>query len=299
MNSVTIFTPTFNRGYIIQRLIDSLLKQTVYAFKWLVIDDGSTDNTADIFNDLIKKELPFPIQYLRVENGGKQRAINRAVELIDTDYIFIVDSDDYLVPEAVEKVMKWINDEAIDDSFAGVSGVKGFNEKKPVGDNLIKMPNGYIDATNLERNKYGLSADMAEVYKTEVLRKYPFQVYPGENFVPEATVWDQIAADGYKLRWNEDIIYICNYLEDGLTKQSWRLLKDNPMGYARLFDMQLGYTQDKKASWNKALQMTTCFILAKHWTSIFTSNDPIRALICSPVAAILSLKRKYQFKKYI
>ncbi len=297
MNRVTVFTPTYNRGYVIHKLIDSLLRQTVFDFSWLVIDDGSDDNTEEIFSKLSESEMPFEIRYTKVLNGGKQRAINRAVSLIDTEYTFIVDSDDYLVPDAMEKVLSWINDKGIDDSFAGVSGVKGTNTLTSVGNRKHRFSGGYVDATNLERRKYGLELDMAEVYKTEILRRYPFEVFENEKYVPEATVWDRIALDGYKLRWHQDIIYICEYLDDGLTKGSWRLLKNNPVGYAKLFDMQL--LTNNKGKWKICIQMVCCLILAKRWIFIFKSNNPFRAVLCTPAAYFLSLRRKSQFRKYI
>lgn len=297
MNRVTVFTPTYNRGHIIHKLVNSLLHQTVFDFRWLVIDDGSEDDTEKIFSELRNTKPPFELRYIKVPNGGKQRAINKAVSLIETEYVFIVDSDDYLTPDAMEKVLSWINDNDIDDGFAGVSGVKGTDAQTPVGNRKHLFPGGYIDATNLERKEYGLELDMAEVYKTEILRRYPFEVFENEKFVPEATVWDRIAQDGYKLRWHQDIIYICEYLTDGLTKGSWRLLKNNPVGYARLFDTQL--STEKKGKWKICLQMVCCLILAKRWNLIFKSNDPLRAVLCTPAAWLLSLRRKMQFHKYV
>ena len=297
MNRVTIVTPTYNRGYIIHRLIASVLQQTDDNFKWLVIDDGSSDNTEAIFSDFQTGHPAFSFMYVKTENGGKQRAINLAVTMVDTEYVFIVDSDDYLVPDAIGKINQWINDKEIDEQYAGVSGVKGFDPQTPVSGKEIHFASGYIDATNLEREQHGLSADMAEVYKTDILRKYPFEVFPGEKFVPEATVWDLIAKDGYKLRWHEDIIYICEYLPDGLTGQSWKLMRDNPMGYAKLFNTQL-MTQNNK-SWKTCLQMVTQLILGHHWTHIFKSSTPGKALICTPAAFLLSLRRRRQYKENI
>ena len=297
MNRVTIVTPTYNRGYIIRRLIESVVHQTDHRFSWLVIDDGSTDDTSNIFSDLQDNNLPFQFKYLRIENGGKQRAVNKAVSLVDTEYVFIVDSDDHLTPDAVRKINQWINDKEIDEHYAGVSGVKGIDPKTPVSGKEIHFPEGYIDATNLERDRYGLSADMAEVYRTEILKMYPFDVFPGEKFVPEATVWDQIAYDGYKLRWHEDIIYICEYLPDGLTKQSWKLMRENPIGYAQLFNTQIKCQET--ADWKTVLQMTTQLILGHHWEYIFKSNAPVKAFICTPAAYLLAKRRKKQYRQYI
>lgn len=292
MNKITVFTPTYNRGYVIDRLADSLLKQTDCHFDWLIIDDGSDDNTEEIISEYIKKNPPFRITYQKVKNGGKQRAINLAVQQIETEYIFIVDSDDYLTDDAIERVLKWIDD--LPEEFAGVSGARGKSVDCYLGE-VPQISGFYLEATNLERCQYNLMSDMAEIYKVQMLKKYPFRVWEGENFVPEATVWDQIALDGYKLRWYKDIIYICEYLDDGLTKGSWNLLRKNPMGYAMMYNHML--LTEKSGRTNIAIQMVSCLCLGKNFMKIFKSNAPVLALLCSPVGIALYLRRKRQFKQ--
>lgn len=228
---VTIFTPIFNRAYAIKQLYQSLLRQTSYDFEWLIVDDGSTDNIASVIQEWKEeKEAPFKIRFYRQENGGKHRAINYGVKLADGEAFFIVDSDDYLTDDAVSLIDQWWEDVAGDDSFAGVSGLKKQKENGIAGDFLPLED--FVDATNLERKKYGLLGDKAEVYKTSVLRKYPFPEYEGENFLTEAVVWDRIAYDGLKIRWYNQAIYICEYRNDGLTKQGRALFVKNPIGWA-------------------------------------------------------------------
>ena len=101
---ITVFTPTYNRGYIIENLYHSLQKQTFQDFEWIVIDDGSTDDTASQFEKYKLEENFFPIIYERVENGGKHRAINLGMKKARGDLFFIVDSDDYLTETALEKI---------------------------------------------------------------------------------------------------------------------------------------------------------------------------------------------------
>ena len=298
MNKLTVFTPTYNRGYIIGKLYESLLKQTVHDFEWLVIDDGSTDNTKDIITKMMNEDCPFLIRYYFVENGGKQRAINEAVKIIDSEYVFIVDSDDILVNTTIEKILLWINDSDLDDTFAGVSGLKGDMDKRPLK-GIPSFQGDYIDCTNLQRKQFNLSADMAEVYKTKILKQYPFVVWPNEKFVPEALVWDAIAEDGYKLRWHKDVIYLCSYLDDGLTKGSWKLLRDNPMGYARLFEHNANLSNNKRAKLKNIMQMDSCLILAKELKYLRKSNNSFYGLILLPFGYLLSCRRKKQFIKYI
>lgn len=233
---VTIFTPIYNRAYIIENLYQSLLRQTSFNFEWLILDDGSTDNISMIVNQWIKNTQKFEIRFYSQKNGGKHRAINRGVQLARGSAFFIVDSDDYLTDDAVEIISKYW--EPIEDKqeFAGVSGLKMHKNEQVIGGSLCFAK--FVDATNLERDKYGLQGDKAEVYKTDILKMFPFPEYEGENFITEAVVWNEIAYQGYKIRWFNRGIMVCDYLADGLTARGIQLFIDNPKGwsdYIRLY----------------------------------------------------------------
>lgn len=227
--SVTVFTPTYNRGYIIDSLYQSLRKQTCTDFEWLVIDDGSADNTEELFFRWTREDCAFPIRYLKVKNGGKHRAINRAVNLAAGKLFFIVDSDDYLCETAIENLIGWMGEIEGKSGFAGVSGNKGYSKDKIVGETFVGK---CIDATFTARDEVGIKGDKAEAYYTDVLKRYPFPEFEGENFITERVVWDRIGADGLKIRWVNEIIYICEYLEDGLTRSGARIHAKNPKGTA-------------------------------------------------------------------
>lgn len=225
-HTITIFTPTFNRRHLIDILYQSLLAQTQKNFEWLVIDDGSSDNTEEYFSNLQFKDQPFPIRYIKQKNGGKHRAINKGVQNANGELFFIVDSDDYLTENAIEKINQWITTLDNSHKWAGISGLKGFSKDSVVGQH---SDFSYIDAKNSERRKYNLLGDKAEVYFTDVLKQYPFPEIPGENFISEEIVWNAIARNGYYLRWFNEIIYICDYLEGGLSKDNDKD-KRNPQG---------------------------------------------------------------------
>ena len=226
MHYTTIFTPTYNRRELIDNLYHSLLAQTDKNFEWLIIDDGSTDDTEKYFSELTSKPQPFPIRYLKQVNGGKHRAINKGVQNANGELFFIVDSDDYLTENAIEKINQWITTLDNSHKWAGISGLRGFSKNSVVGQH---SDFSYIDAKNNERRKYNLLGDKAEVYFTDVLKQHPFPEIPGENFISEEIVWNAIARDGYYLRWFNEIIYICDYLEGGLTKDNDKD-KSNPQG---------------------------------------------------------------------
>ena len=230
MNYITVFTPTFNRGHIIEKLYKSLRNQTCKNFEWIVIDDGSTDNTKEIFREILNQKNDFPIHYYTVKNGGKHRAINKAVNLANGSHMFIVDSDDYIVNDAIETIYNWLED--INDEFAGVSGLRGYDKTTPMGNIDCFINDDFLDKTNIERRYMNSLDDMAEIYRIDILKKFPFIEIEGEKFITESVVWDEIAYNGYKIRWHNKIIYICNYLEDGLTKSGKKIFIENPKGYA-------------------------------------------------------------------
>ena len=156
MHFITIFTPTYNRCNLIDNLYQTLLAQTKKNFEWLVVDDGSTDNTEKYFSELLSKQQPFPIRYLKQENGGKHRAINLGVKKANGELFFIVDSDDTLLPNAIEKINQWA--ESLDNSrkWCGIAGLRGFTENKIIGQHPSV---DFVDAKNTERRKYNLLGD--------------------------------------------------------------------------------------------------------------------------------------------
>lgn len=225
----TVFTPTYNRAYIISALYKSLCRQDFTDFEWVVVDDGSTDNTEALLSSFIA-EGRLDITYIKTANGGKHRAINRGVEVARGELFFIVDSDDYLTDNALqlidgaEKTLPQ-SEKAV---FCGVCGLRGFSADRLIG---TTFKGEMTDCTHIERRKHGISGDKAEVFYTTVMKKYPFPVFEGESFLTEAVVWNRMAADGLKLRYFNEIVYICDYLPDGLTANLGEKIRRSPRGH--------------------------------------------------------------------
>lgn len=226
---LTIFTPLYNRADIVERLYLSLRQQSCKDFEWLVIDDGSKDNAEIKFSQWQKQDNGFTLRYLKTENGGKHRAINKAVKMARGRMFFIVDSDDWLPENAVEKI--FAIDSGIKDKseFAGFSGIRKTPEGKLIGTTFAGKD--YIDVNSLERDKYGITGDKSEVFYLDILKKYPFPEIENENFITEDIVWSRMAHDGYKIRWTNEEIYSGNYLDGGLTMQGRNIFIRNPIGY--------------------------------------------------------------------
>lgn len=227
---VSILTPTYNRGYIIKKLYESLLEQNDKKFEWIVIDDGSTDDTEKIFQKILE-EKKIDLKYIKKENGGKHTAVNKGVELAIGEVVIIVDSDDYLTRNAIQRIRQESEKILNIKEFAGISFRKvRISDKKIIGNNLLKEK--YIDTNSIDyRYKYGVLGDIAECFKLEILKKFPFPIYENEKFVPEALVWNRIA-NNYKMRFfNNEGLYMCEYLSDGYSQQYNKLRKENSKAY--------------------------------------------------------------------
>lgn len=227
MKKITVFTPTYNRAYIIENLYHSLQRQTFRDFEWLVIDDGSSDNTEEIFQNWIQNENAFPIRYYKQPNGGKCRAINHALDLAEGELFFTVDSDDYLTDDALEKIVLWESQLPEEKKFCGVAGNLGISPDKTPN---TLFHTEYYDGTLLDRYSE-VDGERAIVFYTAIHQRYKYPVFNEEKFMTEAVVYNRMAHDGYKMRFYNDIIWIYEYREDGLTKSGHSLFLNNPRGY--------------------------------------------------------------------
>lgn len=278
----TIFTPTYNREKYLERLYNSLISQSFKDFEWLIVDDGSTDKTEAVVKEFIK-ERKISITYIKTINGGKHRAINKGLEFCKGSVFAIVDSDDYLVPNAIEKIYLWFQEiKKSNLKYCGVAGNKGYDINRPIG---TFNEAEYVDASNIERTKFNISGDKFEVYYTEILKKYTFPTYEGENFMSEIVVWTRMAKDGYLLRWYKKIIYICNYLEDGLTKNNYKLLSKNPKGYALRIREQVKYARISNKQ--KMGYYATYFLINKNKTIKQCCKDLDASMIEMIISIIL------------
>lgn len=291
---LTIFTASYNRAHTLGRLYESIANQDcVEQIEWLIVDDCSKDNTEALVLTWIE-EHRVQINYHKVsENGGKPRAINLACELARSPYLFIVDSDDYLEKSVVAFILDKIGEVALSDDYNAIGLLQADKNGR-----ISAKPNfkGYVDATNLERWKYGLNFDCNEVYKISVLKKYPFYVWDGEIFTPESTVLNAMAEDGYKVRWYNKVGVIAEYQADGMTKGSWQLQKRNPMGYAMLFNSNLKYCTTFKSQVGYAAQFVAQCLLGKNWKYISRCNSKKVLTLGILLGFGIYMRRLYQYR---
>lgn len=250
---ITILTPTYNRASLLPRLFDSLLRQTSKDFEWIVVDDGSTDDTREVVANLKEKcGGAFPMGYVYKANGGKHMAINIGAERARGELLFIADSDDLLIDDALETVANSWHDISDDKSFAGIAGLDiTMDTREVIGSGL---PQEHIDCNAIDiRYRHHVTGDMKEVFRTEVLREFPFPEFAGERFCPEQLVWFRMARR-YRLRYINKPIYIADYQPDGITAGITRARMRNPsasmLTYAELTECPVPFLVKVKAAIN-------------------------------------------------
>lgn len=228
MNKVlTIFTPSFNRGYMLNKCYESLKNQTVKDFKWLIVDDGSTDNTRELVDSWIDEGI-LDIKYKYQENQGMHGAHNTAYELIDTELNVCIDSDDYMPDDAVEKIIIfWEKNKS--HNLAGIIALDAYENGNVIGS---EFPNSMKETTLFEVNNiHKISGDKKLIYRTELTKAYPYPLFEGEKYVGLAYKYYKID-ENYKLGVLNEIVCIVEYLDDGSSKNMLKQYRNNPRGFA-------------------------------------------------------------------
>lgn len=220
---LTIFTPTYNRAYILSKLYESLVNQSYKKFIWLIVDDGSSDGTKDLIRRFQAENL-IEIQYIYQENRGKHFAVNNGLRNTGTEFFTVIDSDDFLSDIAVEEMEKLSEKIKNDRQIAGFTFIR-FSEK-----------------TNFDREKYGkkewlvsgraeyeweFPGEMTYCFKTKIHQQFMFPEFEGEKFCPESLVFRRIERK-FKILFTDKVLAFGDYLEDGLMSNYYQLLINNP-----------------------------------------------------------------------
>lgn len=244
---LTVFTPTYNRRALLPRVYESLRNQTCPDFVWLVVDDGSTDDTRSYVEELSEKnksEGSFEVRYIYRENGGKMRAHNTGSLACDTELFLCLDSDDELSCDAVEKILaKWKESggRAEGKAAAGIVAYKGEKNEsgvKPFRDALfpdVDIRRGCSALRDLYLD--GFFGETTLVFRTELLRRHQFPEIEGEKYVPEDYVYDRIDAE-CPLIVMPEILTVCEIVEGGYTDQAARLRRENPTGWFLYYEQR-------------------------------------------------------------
>lgn len=231
---ITVFTPTYNRAGLLPQLYESLCGQSFGDFEWLIVDDGSTDDTRGLVDGYMA-EGKISIRYIYKQNQGKPMAINDAIMEAKGELFFIVDSDDRLTPDALQTIADDWN-RVKDDGLCGIGYLRGYDDNIVIGD--IYPQDGMIDTFVNVRYNRNINGDKAEVWVTECLKPNLFPYFEGEKFISESVMWIK-TSHKQKMLFVNKVLYITQYHEGGLTKLGRKLRFQCPksMAYGSLVTM--------------------------------------------------------------
>ncbi len=278
----TILTPTYNRVRTLPALKSSLDSQSFSDFEWLIVDDGSVDGTADLAAAW-KEASAYPVRVLSCPNGGKHRALNLGIPEAAGGWIFIVDSDDRLPPDALEKIAALVPEADADPGIGGIMGLRRDGEGHRIGESF---PSGLRrkDAAALTFVD-GLRGDKAEVFKASVLRRFPFPEFEGEKFITECVVWFRIARAGFDLLLLNEAIYVCEYREDGLSAKSLELRLANPCGTLLFYSEELALPYSPFSLFREAINFVRFSLPGRKRCRVRPPKLPLRAKLLVAFAA--------------
>lgn len=263
---VTIFTPTYNRAYILPQLYASLKKQTNKNFIWLVIDDGSTDDTEKTVQKWIEEKL-VEIKYIKKENGGKHTAIELANQVCQTAYICCCDSDDFLSDDAVAVIYQYIAQYGDNPEIVGFVGRNVNYDGKPVSENWTKQSEK-IWFYDLNK-KFGYDCDTILIFKTQIIKKFHFPVFSDEKFVTESVFYQQFLYQ-YQVITIMECIHLAEYQTDGYTALGRDLFLKNPKGYLYALKQNAFCEIKHGTSFIKKLKLSTAYYV---WQKVFKLGE--------------------------
>ncbi|WP_226667488.1 glycosyltransferase family 2 protein [Metabacillus litoralis] len=283
MKKLTVFTPTFNRAYCLHVCYESLKSQTNKKFIWLIIDDGSTDNTEELVKTW-KKEDVIEISYIKQDNQGMHGAHNTAYEQIDTELNVCIDSDDCMPFDAVEKILEFWEKHG-SDQVSGMIGLDSFKNGEIIG---TKMPASIKKSTLFDLyNKHDVKGDKKLVYRSELTKKYPYPIFENEKYVGLAYKYHKLDEEYPMLLMNE-ILCVVEYLPDGSSLNMLKQYRVNPKGFAfyRKELMKLPFV-DMKFKYRQAIHYVSSSLISKNKDFIKESPFKLLTFFATPLGLIL------------
>lgn len=281
---LTIFTPTYNRAYCLDTAYQSLKKQNKELFEWLIVDDGSNDKTKELVESWIELN-EFTIRYIYQDNQGKMAAHNKGVENCTTELFMCLDSDDWLCENAVEELCyEW--HKFGNENIAGMVSPKNIitNERKSVNE-FFKTDKKYDYFFNLYKD--GFSGETAIIFRTSIIKQFPFKLIEKEKFIPEAFVYKQINERYKMLIYNKHFME-CEYRNDGYTNNMIKTLRNNPKTTAFYFKDCLNYNNSIKDTIRFTVNYISYSIIAQYNIGIIIkeAHNPLVTSFLFPLGFI-------------
>ncbi len=281
---LTIFTPTYNRKHTLERLYNSLKRQTYKDFEWIIVDDGSTDGTDDVVDGFIL-EKQISIKYISQYNSGKHVAHNKALDFTEGKYFFCIDSDD------------WINDEFLSvlHDECKENNPYGFIAYKADANNTLLsqlFPEHIRECTLFElTNTYSCYGEFSIIIRSDIAKKYKFPVFANEKFIGENVIYDRISQN-YKFRLLNNVATICEYQPDGLSNTLNSVMKKNPAGYCLYFMQRIDMQSNLKNRIITAGKYISFTFLAKSQKTNYTGKHKALVKFCYPIGILFLIYYK-------
>ena len=289
---LTIFTPAYNRAHTLPRTYESLCQQGCKDFIWLIVDDGSSDNTGDLVRNWQAQDNGFEIRYIYKENGGMHTAHNTAYENIDTELNTCIDSDDKLAPGAVEKILtKW--EQVKDQGYAGIIALDSDFDGTVIGKGF---PAGMTDTTVIGYYAAGGSGDKKLIYRTDIIKAYPpYPVFEGEKYVSLAYKY-RLIDQTYKMAVLDEVVCNVEYQPDGSTGTMWKQYLNNPQGWMFWRKVCMQYPYSTKRLIVDCIHYCSSSIIAKNKSYINESPRKALTILCTIPGLVLATITKKKAK---
>jgi glycosyltransferase involved in cell wall biosynthesis len=293
MKKITVFTPTFNRAYCLGQLYESLLQQTNTDFIWMIVDDGSSDNTKELVQSWIN-ENAIEICYLFQENQGMHGAHNTAYQNITTELNVCIDSDDFMPIDAIERILSH-ESELQDDNLAGLIGLDAYKNGSIIG---TTIPTTLTTTTvNDLYYKHGVKGDKKVVIKTKVVKQFPlYPVYNGEKLVPLGTLY-LLIDQRYQWLCTNDVLCIVEYLADGSSNTILKQYKVSPRGFGYFRMVKMKYSSSVVEKIKSSIHLVSSAIFAKDAGLITKSPNVFLVVLSAPFGLLLNVYIRYKTLK--
>ncbi|MCD7806250.1 MAG: glycosyltransferase family 2 protein [Lachnospiraceae bacterium] len=298
MATLTVFTPAYNRAKLLERCYESMKRQTNKNFIWMIIDDGSVDNTRELAEGWVESEKNFSVEYYYKENGGKYTAYNEAIAHIETELCVCIDSDDYMPDDAVEKILSFW-DENGSEEYAGIVGLDYYADGRGIvgGDPLPDQKS--VNLIDLLIGKYPIhNGDRTDVVRTDLYKRFaPMKVFPGEKYFETHYLHLQISQTYDFLVMNENLRFV-EYQEDGLSSNVFKLYRNSPNCFAETRKLYLSFQGTSlKFRFRHSIHLVSSCILAGKFSKVLRESPcPFITFLAIPFGVLLTLYILYKTK---
>lgn len=286
MKTLTVFTPTYNRAYCLHQCYESLVAQTNQDFTWLIIDDGSTDDTKTLVEGWIA-ENNISIRFHYQENQGMHGGHNAAYRLIETELNVCIDSDDFMPPEAVQHIITFWATAPKKDTTAGFIGLDAYKDGTVIGQRLPEQ----LSETTVEDlyHFHKVTGDKKLVLRTAVVKQYPpYPIFPEERFVPLGTLY-LLIDQSYTLLCLNEVLCVVEYMEDGSSRNIIKQYYRHPKGFQYARMLNLKHSRFFKVRFKNAIHYISHSIQLRDWACITKSPKPLLTLASIPFGMALHL----------